>query len=164
MKLKIIILFLTLPILNFGQDFQLKEPNVAELKAELNKNNNADDVVYVYLQRNYNQSSKKRNVKKYEYPDYSICAFEQSFENGITYSVEQCREAGGISTTLILPKSKKSNVIKWVEQIFKSSPMDIEHGWNKEKTKYGPTDNGVGCYYKIKETENNTKIDMYCGC
>ncbi|MFD2564805.1 hypothetical protein [Aquimarina rubra] len=164
MKINIIILFLTLPILNFGQNFALKEPNVMELKAELKKNNNADDVVYVYLQRNYKQSSDKANVKNYEYTDYSICAFEQDFENEITYSVEKCREAGGISTTLILPKSKKSSVIKWIEQIFKSSPMDIEHGWNKEKTKYGPTDNGVGCYYEIKETENNTKIDMYCGC
>ena len=163
MKLKFIILFI-LPILGFGQDFALNEPKVAELKAELKKNNYSEDVVYVYLQRNYKQSSDKSNVKKYEYPDYSICAFEQNFENGITYSVEQCREAGGISTTLILPKTKKSSVIKWVEQIFQSSPMDIEHIWNKEKTKYGPTDNGVGCYYEIKETENNTKIDMYCGC
>ncbi|MDH7448463.1 hypothetical protein [Aquimarina sp. 2201CG14-23] len=159
-----ILIFLILPIFGNAQDFELKKPNVAELNAEMKKTNYTQDVTYLYLNRNYKVESEKLEVKKYDYPDYDICAFKQKFENGIVYSEEQCREAGGITTKLTLPKTDKQSLIQWVELIFKSSPMDIEHGWNSDKTKFGPTDNGVGCYYEIKETENNTKIDMYCGC
>lgn len=42
--------------------------------------------------------------------------------------------------------------------------MEIEHGWNSNKTKFGPTDDGAGCYFQITETEKHTEIDMYCGC
>tara|TARA_B100001063_G_C16548674_1_gene444954 strand:+ start:50 stop:547 length:498 start_codon:yes stop_codon:yes gene_type:complete len=159
-----ILIFLILPIFGSAQDFELKKPNVEELNAELKKTNYTQDVTYLYLNRNYKSESEKLEVKKYDYPDYSICAFKQKFENGIVYSEEQCREAGGITTKLTLPKTDKKSLIQWVELIFKSSPMDIEHGWNSEKTKFGPTDDGAGCYFKIKETENNTEIDMYCGC
>ncbi len=159
-----ILIFLILPIFGNAQDFELKKPNVAELNAELKKTNYTQDVTYLYLNRNYKAESEKLEVKKYDYPDYDICAFKQKFEIGIAYSEEQCREAGGITTKLTLPKTDKQSLIQWVELIFKSSPMDIEHGWNSDKTKFGPTDNGAGCYYEIKETENNTKIDMYCGC
>ncbi|APU09685.1 hypothetical protein A5M85_05120 [Cellulophaga lytica] len=160
----IIILFLIFPIFGTAQNFELKKPNVEELNAELKKTNYSQDVTYLYLNRNYKTESEKLEIKKYDYPDYSICAFKQKFENGIVYSEEQCREAGGITTKLILPKTEKESLIQWVELIFKSSPMDIKHGWNSEKTKFGPTDNGAGCYFEIKETENNTEIDMYCGC
>ncbi len=165
MKLRfLIILFLIFPILGIAQNFELKKPNVAELNAELKKTNYTQDVTYLYLNRNYKAESEKLDVKKYDYPDYSICAFKQKFKSGIIYSEEQCREAGGITTKLTLPKTDNESLIQWVELIFKSSPMDIEHGWNSEKTKFGPTDNGAGCYFEIKETENSTEIDMYCGC
>lgn len=159
-----ILLFLISPILGSAQDFELKKPNVEELNAELKKNNYSQDVIYLYLNRNYKAESEKLEVKKYSYPDYSICAFKQKFESGIVYSEEQCREAGGITTKLILPKTEKQSLIQWVELIFKSSPMNIEHGWNSDKTKFGPTDDGAGCYFEIKQTEKNTEIEMYCGC
>ena len=108
--------------------------------------------------------SEKLEVKKYDYTDYSICAFKQKFENGIVYTEEQCREARGITTKLTLPKTDKKRLIQWVELIFKSSPMDIEHGWNSDKTKFGPTGNGAGCYFEIIESKNNSEIEMYCGC
>ncbi|MBB4119925.1 hypothetical protein GGR32_002237 [Mesonia hippocampi] len=159
-----ILLFLILPILGSAQDFELKKPNVEELNAELKKNNYSQDVIYLYLNRNYKAESEKLEVKKYSYSDYNICAFKQKFESGIVYSEEQCREAGGITTKLILPKTEKQSLIQWVELIFKSSPMNIEHGWNSDKTKFGPTDDGAGCYFEIKQTEKNTEIEMYCGC
>ena len=158
------ILFLIIPLLCIAQNFELNKPNVEELNAELKKTNYSQDVTYLYLNRNYKTESEKLEVKKNEYPDYSICAFKQKFEHGIVYSEEQCREAGGITTKLTLPKTDKESIIQWVELIFKSSPMDIEHGWNPEKTKFEPTDNGVGCYFEIKENKKNTEIDMYCGC
>jgi len=160
----VLILFLIIPLFGIGQNFELKKPNVAELNAELKKTNYSQDVTYLYLNRNYKTESEKLDVKKYDYPDYSICAFTQKFEHGIVYSEEQCREAGGITTKLILPKTDNESLIQWIELIFKSSPMDIEHGWNSEKTKFGPTDDGAGCYFEIIETENSTAIDMYCGC
>ncbi|MGO3706907.1 MAG: hypothetical protein ACTJGD_03070 [Mesonia hippocampi] len=159
-----ILLFLILPIFGSAQDFELKKPNVEELNAELKKNNYSQDVIYLYLNRNYKAKSEKLEVKKYSYFDYNICAFKQKFESGIVYSEEQCREAGGITTKLILPKTEKRSLIQWVELIFKSSPMNIEHGWNSDKTKFGPTDDGAGCYFEIKQTEKNTEIEMYCGC
>ena len=152
------------PIFSIAQNFELIKPNVEELNVELKKTNFTQDVTYLYLNRNYKAESEKLDIKKYDYPDYNICAFKQKFEHGIVYSEEQCREAGGITTKLTLPKTDKKSIVQWVELIFKSSPMDIEHGWNSEKTKFGPTDDGAGCYFEIKETENNTEIDMYCGC
>ncbi|WBU87978.1 hypothetical protein [Cellulophaga omnivescoria] len=160
----VLILFLIIPLFGIGQNFELKKPNVAELNAELKKKNYSQDVTYLYLNRNYKTESKKLDVTKYDYPDYSICAFTQKFEHGIVYSEEQCREAGGITTKLTLPKTDKKSIIQWVELIFKSSSMDLEHGWNSEKTKFGPTDDGAGCYFEVRETENNTEIEMYCGC
>ncbi|WP_299715133.1 hypothetical protein [uncultured Tenacibaculum sp.] len=159
-----IILFLTLSIFGNAQSFKLKKPNVTKLKSELKKINYTQEATYLYLNQNYKAESEKLEVKKYKYPDYSICAFKQRFENGIVYSEEQCKEAGGISSKLTLPKTEKQSLIQWIELIFESSPMEMEHRWNSDKTKFGPTDNGVGCYFKISETKNNTKIDMYCGC
>ncbi len=164
MKRILIYALLIFPVFGIAQNFELIKPNVTELNAELKKTNYTQDVSYLYLNRNYKAESEKLEIKKYDYPDYNICAFKQKFEYGIVYSEEQCREAGGITTKLTLPKTDKENLIQWVELIFKSSPMDIEHGWNSEKTKFGPTDNGAGCYFEIKETENSTEIDMYCGC
>ena len=111
----------------------MKKPNVAELHAELKQTNYTQDVTYLYLKQNYKAESEKLEIKKYDYPDYSICAFKQKFKNGIIHSEEQCREASGITTKLILPKTDKESLIQWVELIFKSSPMDIKHGWNSDR-------------------------------
>jgi len=164
MKQTLKYIFLIIPIFGIAQNFDLKKPNVAELSAELKKTNYTEDVTYLYLIRNYKTESEKLEVKKYDYSDYNICAFNQKFEHGIIYSEEQCKETGGITTKLTLPKTDKVSLIQWVELIYKSSPMDIEHGWNSEKTKFGPTDDGAGCYFEFKENKNSTEIKMYCGC
>jgi hypothetical protein len=158
------ILFLIIPFFGITQNFELKKPNVTELSEGLKNIKYSQDVTYLYLQRNYKVISEKLEVIKYDYSDNHICSFKQKFEHGIVYSEEQCREASGITTNLTLPKTNKESLTQWIELIFKSSPMDIEHGWNSEKTKFGPTDDGVGCYFEINETENSTEIDMYCGC
>ena len=152
------------PILIFSQDFKIAKPNVDELKLEMKRTRYTKDVVYLYLNRNYDSIAKKREVIHYDYPDYSICSFNQDFENGINYSVEQCKEAGGISISIVLPKTDRQSLIQWIELIFQSSPMDIEHSWNSDKSKFRPTDDGVGCYYEIKETDANTLVKNYCGC
>ncbi|WP_053990045.1 hypothetical protein [Mangrovimonas sp. TPBH4] len=157
------ILFI-IPILTFSQDFIIAQPNIDELKAEMKRTNYADDVIYLFLNLNYDSISKKREITYYDYLDYSICSFNQDFENGINYSIEQCKEAGGATISLVLPKTKRESLVKWIEGIFKSSPMDIQHGWNLDKSKFGPTDNGAGCYFEINETNENTLVKNYCGC
>lgn len=159
----VIILFLV-PILTFSQNFKIAEPNVEELNAEIKRTNNSDNVIYLFLIRNYDSITKKREIIYYDFPDYNICSFNQDFENGINYSIEQCREAGGASISLVLPKTNKQSLVKWINGIFESSTMDIEHGWNSNETKFGPTDNGAGCYFEIKETDKNTIVENYCGC
>jgi|SRR5690606_9111755 len=163
MKLSVL-LILIFPILTFGQSFKLPEPNVKELKDKMVKSDYTKEVVYLYLIQNFDTISKKREIINYDYPDYSICSFNQNFENDINYSLEKCKEAGGLSVLLMLPKTDRQSLIKWIELIYKSAPMDIEHTWNSSKTKFGPTDEGVGCYFEIKETERNTLIENYCGC
>lgn len=160
----ILIFLIAFPILSFSQAFRLLEPNTQKLNEELRKLNYSEDVIYLYLIHNYDSISRKLNVFRYDFPDYSVCAFDQEFANGIHYSIEQCKEAGGVAVSLVLPKADRKSVIKWVELIFESAPIDIEHGWNEDMTKFQPLDNGVGCYFEIKETANKTIIENYCGC
>ncbi|WP_282089645.1 hypothetical protein [Aquimarina algiphila] len=155
---------LIFPIFVIAQTFELKKPNVAELNEQLKTSNYSKNVVYLYLIHNYKPSSEKFDLIKRNFDSDNFCAFKQKFEYRISYSEAKCKEAGGETTKLILPKTNRESAIQWIELIFKSSPMDIDHGWNGEKTKYGPTDGGAGCYYEITDTEFNTKIGMYCGC
>ena len=164
MKNTLITLLFIIPFFTFSQDFKIVEPNIDELKAEVKGTNYSDDVIYLFLTQNYDSIGKKREIIYYDYPDYSICSFNQDFEKGINYSIEQCKEGGGASISLVLPKTNRHSLVKWIEAIFKSSPMDIPHGWNKDKSKFGPTDNGAGCYFEIKETNENTIVKNYCGC
>lgn len=161
----IAILTFSFPILIFGQNFKIKKPNIDELKAELQHNNFSDDAIYMFLKKQYDSIAEKKNVSHRRiFEETEICSFEQDFENGISYSMYNCSESGGMSISLMLPKTDRNSIIQWVELIYKSSPMDIEHGWNSEKTKFEPTYKGVGCYYEIKETESNTIVENYCGC
>jgi len=165
MKSKILLLLLLVaPTLGIAQNFELRNPNVVELHVAMEKSNYTQEPTYLYLIRNYKVISEKTDLRKYNYADYNICAFTQTFEHGIVYSEEQCGETGGITTRLTLPKTERKSLIQWVELIYESLPMDIEHGWNSNKTKFGPTDDGAGCYFEITETEEHTEIDMYCGC
>lgn len=165
MKSKILLLLLLVaPALGIAQNFELRNPNVVELHVAMEKSNYTQEPTYLYLIRNYKVISEKTDLRKYNYADYNICAFTQTFEHGIVYSEEQCGETGGITTRLTLPKTERKSLIQWVELIYESLPMDIEHGWNSNKTKFGPTDDGAGCYFEITETEEHTEIDMYCGC
>lgn len=163
MKLTLLIIFF--PLISFGQIFQLVEPDVNRLKDDYDKFNFRDEPIYLYLVSHYDSSGSKTAIKKFEFPDYSICSFNQNFQNHISYSIDQCREAKGVSVTLTFPKAGRQNVRKWIEQIHKVTEAgDIEHGWNDDKTEFGPVDQGAGCYYMINETEISTIVKNYCGC
>ena len=157
-------MFLLVPILTFSQYFKIAEPYVDEFKAEIKRANYSQDIIDLSLTRNYDSISKKQKRIYYDYPDYSTCSFYQDFKNGINYSIEQQREAGVASISLVIPKTDRLNLINWIEGIFKSSPMDIEHNQNSDKSKYGLIDNGADCHFEIKETDKNTIMKNYCRC
>jgi len=164
MKLFSTIIILIFSIQAFSQSFELPKPNVDELKSEIENSGNGFGVAYFYLIKNFDSISSKKEIKHFDYEVTKICSFNQNFEKGINYSLEKCTEAGGISISITLPKTKRQSVEQWIEQIFKTDSMDIEHGWNKNKTKFEPTDGGAGCYFEIKETKTNTIIKSFCGC
>ncbi len=157
-------LFFLIPIFIFSQDFEIAKPKVEALKAEIKRTNYTKDAIYLYLTQNYDSIAQKQEEIYFDFPDYGICSFSQDFKNGINYSIQKCREAGGVSISLVLPKTNRQSLVKWIEGIFESSLMNIEHGWNVDKSKFGPTDNGAGCYFEIKETDKNTIVENYCGC
>ena len=161
----LIILLVFVSCYGYGQSFELILPNPIELKQELrSRQDYIGDVIYLYLLQNYKPISDQVDKRNYDFPDYSICAFTQKFESNIIYTTEHCKEGGGTSSTLVLPKTNRKNLENWIEHIFKSGGMGIPHDWNDDRTKFKPVDSGAGCYYEIVEEGNQTKVESYCGC
>jgi len=165
MKTSLLVLFtiLIVPALCIGQAFHLKEPNVNLLKAELEKSNSSE-VIYLYLSHNYKPSSDKLNVKKYDYSDDYICSFSQKFENKISYSINQCEEAGGLRVSIEFPKIEIEQIKHWIEIINKAEITDIPNDWDAESESYGPVGGEAGCYYEIKSGSKKWIVKVYCGC
>lgn len=162
---KILILILIVPFFSFGQEFEFKYINTDQLRKEIHLSDKEVDPIYIYLKNNYQSTSEKKNVQMYDYPDYSICSFQQEFNHLIKYSVKSCQEAGGITTIIEIPKNiKKSKLINWIEKIYDLNLTDVTNSWNSNKTVYGPGDGEAGCYYEIKESQNTYLIENYCGC
>ncbi|TQI71185.1 hypothetical protein JM79_2112 [Gramella sp. Hel_I_59] len=159
-----LLLILIFPTFLIAQDFELKNVNAAQIRKEIKSSGEELDPIYIYLTNNYKPTSERESVQKYDYLDYSICAFEQEFENVIKYSTKSCQEAGGITNTIQLPKIQKSSITNWIEKIYKAELTDIPNVWNSDQTIYGPEGGEAGCYYEIKENENNYTIENYCGC
>ena len=164
MMIRLFTILLVLPFFGFCQDFQLKQVNTEAFKKELANKDYSQEAIHLYLMNNYEVLSDKLQVRKYTYPDFSICAFKQEFEHQITYSEEQCREAGGISIQLMLPKTDRISLRKWIEFMYKAEGMDSGNVWNADHSKYAPAEALPGCYYEIIETESNTILEVYCGC
>ncbi|WP_430401165.1 hypothetical protein [Flavobacterium sp.] len=166
MKIRILyqILLLFIPLLISAQNFELKKPNVSELKRKAELSKHTEEVIHLYFINNYKSTSEKTSVKKYNYPDYSICSFEQTFENEIKYYKNECQEAGGISIRVTLPKIQIDKVKKWIEEMYKAESSEIKNKWYNVKNIYGPIDEEVGCYYEIKPEKDSWVIDIYCGC
>ncbi len=164
MKLGPLFLIMFFTAFTFGQDFQLPEQDVEDLKAEIRKHNDTEEAIYLYLVDNFDTIAKKREVVYLDYGNYRICSFNQEFENDINYSIEECREAGGTLISLVLPKTDRQSLVTWIEMIYESYSMGEENTWDPNKTKYEPINKGVGCYFEIKETEKYTLVENYCGC
>ncbi|MCA0931268.1 hypothetical protein LCM02_02315 [Lutimonas saemankumensis] len=157
-------IFFILSSLTFGQDFIPIEPNVIKLQEQISSGENTE-VIFNYLINNYKMTSEKSELEYYEWDKSKVCAFTQEFENGIKYSVFECKEAGGISVDLELPKINRAELMKWIEKIYEVDKMDIDQNvWKEDNSKFEPKEVNPGCYFEIKEKNNKTIVELYCGC
>ncbi|MCV9387296.1 hypothetical protein [Reichenbachiella ulvae] len=158
------LILLLIAFTGFSQEFQMPQIKTDQIQDEYEKAGYSDDLIYLYLTNTLDSVERKKEVIFYDYPDYSICSFNQDFEYGINYSFEQCREAGGASIVMILPKTDRQSLVRFVEELYKIDRTEIENEWNTEQTKFQPKDKGVGCYFQIIEQEKCTMLKNYCGC
>ena len=158
----LLILFLV-PVFGFGQSFNLKTPNVPALKKQLELDS-SKEIIFLYLEEEYIKLGNKNNIKKYEYNQKEICAFEQKFNFDINYTIDQCAEEGGMNYSISFPKVNRTSLMNWIQIMDKNNLSEVENSWNTAKTIYRPSDEGVGCYYTIKETETNSVVEIWCGC
>lgn len=163
-RYKLTLILLLIASAGFSQEFQLPLIKSDHIHDKYQKSGYSNDLIYLYLTSALDSINRKKEVIFYDYPDYSICSFNQDFEYGINYSLEQCREAGGASIVLILPKTKRQSLVRFVEELYKIDRTEVENEWNADQTKFQPRDKGVGCYYEIVEQEKSTMLKNYCGC
>ena len=142
---------------SYAQNFKPIVPDTTNLKQQQLKNNQQESLGYLYLINNYKKETKKQSVRYYDYDANTMCAFEQTFENHIKYSVYQCDEEGGARESLSFPKTDLKTIKTFVETLF----FDKYNTW---KTDYKYEPDGAGCYYEIKQLEDKTVIDIFCGC
>lgn len=163
-NLILIFIFLSFSNITFGQNFTLTEPNVSKLKKQISTGQNTE-VIFHYLSNNYKPNSEKSDLEYYDWDKSKLCAFTQGFENEIKYSVSECKEDGGIFVDLELPKMERTELISWIEKIYEVDKMDIDQNvWKENNSKFEPKEINPGCYFEIKEEDNRTLVELYCGC
>ncbi|NVK53714.1 MAG: hypothetical protein HWD85_12330 [Flavobacteriaceae bacterium] len=124
------------------------------------------NVVALYLDNAYKAITDKTNIKLDSLFNNKICGYSKKYNFGILYKYSNCGEAAPIIQEITFPKTKTSILKKWIKLMYKSNlPADaiIETEWHNEN-EYGPKGGEAGCYYKIKQTKNNSKIEIWCGC
>ncbi len=134
------------------------EPDTAKLNKLFIKKNYTQSVGYLYLKTYYKAISGKDSIQYHELNAKAVCAFKQRFEKDIQYIVWACKEAGGISETIVFPKMELKVAKAFVHKLFYEA---LNNTWTSEYT-YEP--DGAGCYYKIIQTDTQTIIEIYCGC
>lgn len=142
---------------SFGQHFKPHLPDTDHLKALEKATTVTESLSYLYLCAYYTAISGKKALQYYAWEPDAICAFQQSFENGITYTVRNCLEEGGGNEQLTFPLMDISTVRSFIERLFYDE-------WNTWVSEFAYEPKEAGCYYTIKQTENQTIIDIYCGC
>lgn len=158
--LKIILIFISVVYTgnSFAQTFELAQPDTAKLKLVRNVLDYSESLGYIYLKEYYKIKTPIDSVEIYDWdPEGGVCAFQQDFEFSIHYKLWKCREAGGITETITLPKIEITDIRKFIELLF----YDEFNQWTDEN-RYEP--DGAGCYYEIIQNETNTIIEIYCGC
>ncbi|MDC8006145.1 SH3 domain-containing protein [Aureisphaera galaxeae] len=145
--------------------FTLDDPDIEKLKKQIAISDQNTEVIYNYLINNYKPLGEKSELEYYEWDNKMLCSFSQEFEPGIKYSIFECKEAGGTTVELKLPRINRKKLMKWVEQIYEVGKMDIDQNvWKENNTKFEPKKTNPGCYFKIEEKGQATLVELYCGC
>jgi len=161
--LLIVLLFLSFS-LSAQKIFVLKTPNSEKLKQEFVKSNYQMNTILTHLEKNYTVTSGKLDIKLDPDFDNAECGFTKKFKSGIVYTIFSCGEAAPQKEKIFFPKTKTSELKKWIEAIHRSEAEDNNNKWYKGKNEYAPKDEGPGCYYKIIQTKTQSIIDIFCGC
>jgi len=165
--MKIIYILIITFILSFqvcAQDsFVLKKVDSKKLKLQFEQSNYETNIILNYFKENYKAVSKKLDIKLDPDFDNKECGFTMKFEHGIEYTYLNCGEAKPVEKKIILPKTDKVRLQKWIENINNAYPMDIKNVWYKGENEYGPENEEAGCYYKILPSEKNSIIEIWCG-
>ncbi len=139
------------------QTFIPIDPQVEELKIEVEKSDFFYSMGYVYLLKNYLADSQQDSLSFIAEDAENPCGFYHEFKNGIQYTMNQCSEEGGFTEHYSFPKTDRKVMKAFIQKLF----YQEENVWTDENT-YAP--DGAGCYYQIMEKANRTEIEVYCGC
>lgn len=140
-----------------AQGFVLAKPDTAKLKTLQEQGNHAESLTYLYLKTYYKPASPKDSVLFDEWDKKRPCAFQQNFQSGISYKVDDCGEGKGLSETVTFPKVNLTALRTFIETLY----FEPDNTWVSPLL-YEPEE--VGCYYEIIETENNVSLEIFCGC
>lgn len=143
--------------------FILKNPDTLQLKKEHKKSDYGINTVLTYLEKNYKSTSEKTDIKLDPEFNNDECGFTRKFEFGIVYTLYNCGEAAPYKEYITFPKVTSKALKKWIELMYASYGYDIKNKWYPNESEYGPENEEAGCYYKIKHTKDQSKIDIWCG-
>lgn len=132
-----------------------------------NEKNFIHDEIYFYLITHLDSAGTKKIIRADDF--YGPIEWEQEFKNGISYRYIRHPEIGnaGILQTTCTDKKDFIQVIQPVI-VYRSSCENCDnptYSWNKDSTRYEPTEVVPGCYYEIKQNDQNfISLEWYCGC
>ncbi len=151
-------------IVSSQKGFVLKDPDTLRLKQEHLKSDYGINTILSYLERNYKSTSVKTDIKLDPEFNNEECGFTKKFEFGIVYTLYACGEAAPSKEKITFPKVKLPALKKWVELIYAIDANNIKNKWYPKENEYGPDDEEAGCYYKLKQIETQSVVDVWCGC
>lgn len=165
MKSKIILyIFLLISFTAISQKkYKLIQPNINRLKAITEKDEALNNqIIQLYLNHNYKAISNKIDIKLDPDFDNIECGYTIKYNFGIIFTTSNCGEAAPLLQRIQFPKTNLDQLKKWVEKIYKADLTDVKNIWKKNE--YLPKDDGVGCYYKIKQYKSKSVVEIFCGC
>ena len=138
--------------------FTLIDPDMDLIKKLYDSNNYEFSFAYFYLKENYTSVSRD-SIEYYEYEgeEDRICAFQESFELGIHYSIDECREEGGMGESITFPLVDTMVMKAFIQKMFE----DENNTWTDDANYEA---DGAGCYYNVINTDTTSTISIYCGC
>lgn len=123
-----------------------------------------------YLKTSFRNTAVRKNTKKYNgckptKADNCICAFEERFENDITYSEDICSEAGSINVLKIKGATLAEMFLlaKVIAQQWYGS-FEIKYDTKKRMFDFNNISDGAGCGGTVQTKNGFAVFTWGCGC